>query len=297
MIQVNGATPLWTAARALLNDRGDDFKRRLAQVLTTFDPEGIHDLRVSSRRMREGLALFAPCYPPCALSGLGKTFKKVTRLLGEIRNNDETILFFASIHDKVNECCRSEIDRLLTTCRIQRGDEVRGLKTGLKKISAAKLCAHYRQVVNSPSLFAPSAADVDLLAPLTDFAQNGLSSRLAIILQLVPAASQEENTAAQHQLRIAVKHLRYCLEIVSFMFGNSYPELHTTVKKYQELLGSMHDLDVFAAVSREADFLPSSAALITNEIAVQRGNHFADFAVLLKKKPFKRIGEQLRNIL
>ena len=297
MIVINGATPLWVAARILLNDRGDDFKRRLAQVLSTFDPEDIHDLRVSSRRMREGLMLFAPCYPPGALTRLGKTFKKVTRLLGEIRNNDETILFFASIHDKVNECCRSEIDRLLTTYRIQRRDEVRRLKTGLKKISAAKLCTHYRQVVNSPSLFIPPAADVDLLAKLTDFAQNGLSSRLAIILQLVPAASQEENTAAQHQLRIAVKHFRYCLEIVSFMFGNRYTELHTTVKKYQELLGNMHDLDVFATVSHEAGFSPSTAALIAEEIARQRGSHFADFAVLLKKKPLKRIGEQLRNIL
>ena len=297
MLQVNGATPLWTAARALLNDRGDDFKRRLAQVLTTFDPEDIHDLRVSSRRMREGLVLFAPCYPPGALSRLVKTFKKVTRLLGEIRNNDETILFFASIHDKVNECCRSEIDRFLTTCRILRGDEVRGLKTGLKKISAAKLCAHYRRVVNSPSLFAPLAAGVDLLAPLADFAQDRLSSRLALILQRVPAASQEENTAAQHQLRIAVKHFRYCLEILSFMLGKSYPELHTTVKKYQELLGRMHDLDVFATVSRETDFSLSTAELVTKEIAVQRGNHFDEFTVLLKKRPFESIGEQLRNIL
>jgi len=102
--------------------------------------------------------------------------------------------------------------------------------------------------------------------------------------------------AAQHQLRIAVKHFRYCLEIVSFTFGSNYHELHTTIKKYQELLGSMHDLDVFAIVSREAGFSPSTAALIAKEIADQRGSHFADFAVLLRKKPFKRIGEQLRNI-
>lgn len=297
MVKLCGSTPLWVAARALLNERGDDYKWRLAQVLTTFAPEHIHDLRVSSRRMREGLALFTPCYPPCVLEQFVKAFRKATRLLGEIRNNDETILFFASIHDKVNEHCRSEICQLLTSCHIERSEEVRRLKRGLKKISSAKMFSQYCHVVNSPSLFVTTTADIDPLASLAEFARKRLSSRIEIIIQLVPAARHEENTLAQHQLRIAVKHFRYRLEIVSFILGNRYPELHTIVKKYQELLGSMHDLDVFAATNREAGFSPSTAAVVAAEISVQRHSHFAAFAEWLKKKPFESVGEQLRKIL
>ena len=60
-MNVEGKTPLWLAARVLLHERGDDFFRRRDKVLKTFDPEEIHDLRVSSRRLREGLELFLPC--------------------------------------------------------------------------------------------------------------------------------------------------------------------------------------------------------------------------------------------
>ena len=62
-MQMEGTTPLWIAARVLLYERGEDFFRRRDKVLKTFDPGDIHDLRVASRRLREGLALFAPCYP------------------------------------------------------------------------------------------------------------------------------------------------------------------------------------------------------------------------------------------
>ena len=71
----DGTTPLWIAARLLLRERVDDFFRRLQQVQKTFDPDDIHDLRVASRRLREGLALFAPCYPP----------RNSTRLVKKVR--------------------------------------------------------------------------------------------------------------------------------------------------------------------------------------------------------------------
>src|SRR5512137_556288 len=91
---IAGSTPLWVAARALLTLRGEDFRRRLADVRQTFDAEAIHDLRVSSRRLREGLVLFAPCYPAAGVARLVRRIKKVTRLLGDIRNRDEALLFF-----------------------------------------------------------------------------------------------------------------------------------------------------------------------------------------------------------
>jgi len=296
-MRLDGTTPLWVAARSLLNERGDDFNLRLLKVLLTFDPEDIHDLRVSSRRMREGLALFACCYPPGTIGRLGKRIRRVTRLLGDIRNRDEALLFFASLRDELGRSCHSELDRLLADFCNERQREVRKLEAGLQEISAAELNDRFRQVVNFPCLFASPAAAVDLFAPLSDFARDSLCSRLADAQQLVTAAWQEENTAAQHQLRIAVKHFRYRLEILSFMLGSSYRKLYTTVKGYQELLGKMHDLDVFAAVSRENIHSQPTAAIILEAIAVRRGRLFTSFSAMLTNKPFERIGERLRNSL
>lgn len=296
MLQLNGATPLWLAARALLNDRGDDFSRRLEQTLSSFDPEAIHDLRVSSRRMREGLALFAPCYPAAEISRLGRKIKKVTRLLGEIRNRDEASLFFTALRANLDRNCRSEIDRLLADYRQERKTELHKLTVGLKKILASDLCDRYRQVVNFPCLFAHSAARVDLFAPLADFARNNLSARLAVVLELVPPARVEENSAGQHLLRIAVKHFRYRLELLSFILGSSYRNIYPLVKEYQELLGRMHDLDVFAATSLEACFSASAATAIAEAIALERGRLFAQFLTLLTNRSFEKIDRQLREL-
>lgn len=294
--QLNGKTPLWAAARALLSERGRDFNRRLLTALSSFDPEDIHDLRVSSRRLREGLALFAECYPAGSITRLGKRIRRVTRLLGEIRNRDEALLFFGSLRAELDSSCQSELDRMLTAFRGKRQNEAGALATGLKRISATELSRLNRQVVERPCLFTPNGAAIDPFTPLTSFARDSLSSRLGDVLQLIPAASREEDVAAQHQLRIAVKHFRYRLEILSFLLGKHYKELYTTVKEYQEVLGKMHDLDVFAAVSREVFHSQPTAAAIQAAIAGQRSRLFSAFSVMLTNKPLRKIDDYLRNI-
>lgn len=293
---MNGKTPLWAAARTLLDERGRDFNRCLLTALRNFDPEDIHDLRVSSRRLREGLALFAGCYPPGPITRLGKRIRRVTRLLGEIRNRDEALLFFGSLRDELDSSCRSELDRMLTTFRGERQNEARALETGLKKSSTTELSRLTRQVVKRPCLFTRNDAAIDPFTPLAFFARKSLSARLNDVLQLIPAASQEEAVTAQHQLRIAVKHFRYRLEILSFLLGSSYKELYTTVKEYQEILGKMHDLDVFAAVSREVFHSRPAAAAIQAAIAGQRNRLFSAFSVMLTNKPLRKIADYLRNI-
>ncbi|MBP1729238.1 MAG: domain containing protein [Deltaproteobacteria bacterium] len=296
-MQCNGKTPLWAAGRTLLNERGDDFNRRLVTVLRTFDPEAIHDLRVSSRRMREGLVLFTPCYPAGDMARLVKGTRRVTRLLGDIRNSDEALLFFTSLRDRLDDCCRRDLDLLVTAFQKERKNELRKLEAGLRKIAAADLHDRYRQVINFPSLFAPAAGGLDLFAPLADFAKGALSSRLEDVLQLVPEAKEEGNIAAQHQLRIAVKHFRYRLEILSLLLDSSYRKFYGTVKEYQEVLGRMHDLDVFAALSREAAWSQPATVIILKAIATQRGRLFAGFTAMLAKMPFEKIGTRMRSAL
>lgn len=293
MSQLDGATPLWVAARTLLIERGDDFKQHLEQVLSTFDPEAIHDLRVSSRRLREGIALFAPCYPPVEITLLVKMFRKITRLLGEIRNRDEAVLFFTALSMNLDRRCCSELDRLLTAYERERKNEVQRLTSGLQKYLAADLFNRYRKVVSSPRLFMAAAA-VDPFTPLIDFARHALCTRMDDVLQLVPAAGNETDIAAQHQLRISVKHFRYRLELFSFLLGSSYRKIYTQLKSYQELLGTMHDLDVFAAINRENSFSPPVTARIAAEIATRRSSLFTAFSMLLTNKPFEKIGEKIR---
>ncbi len=294
---VKGTTPLWVAARTLLRERRDDFFRRRDKVLLTFDPEDIHDLRVSSRRLREGLALFAPCYPTGEMARLVKRIKRVTRLLGEIRNRDEAVLFFLSLGEELDDSCGSELDRLVASYRGERNEELEKLGSGLRKIAGGELRDLSLRVIGSPCLFAPASGSIDPFSPLAVFARDSLGARFADVLVLVPEARKAENFEAQHLLRIAVKHFRYRLEILSLLFGDSYADIHAAVKTYQELLGKMHDLDVFAGVCRAAPFTQPTAALILAAITVHRERLFAGFSGMLERMPFETIGERVRYAL
>jgi CHAD domain-containing protein len=292
-MRIDGKTPLWIAARSLLTLRGEDFRRRLANVLQTFDPEAIHDLRVSSRRLREGLALFAPCYPAEGVVRLDRRIRKVTRLLGDIRNRDEAVLFFAALREELDVSCGSALDMLITAFEQERAAELKRLDRGLRAIAAAELSRQYRRLVDFPALFTASASGADLFSPLEEFSCSALGSRLADVLRLVPAARQAGNVADQHQLRIAVKHFRYRLEILSFLFGGDYADIHAVVKTYQELLGKMHDLDVFAAVCQDASLPLPAAAVIQEVIEAKREKLFGKFSTMLARLPFEEIGGRL----
>jgi CHAD domain-containing protein len=114
-------------------------------------------------------------------------------------------------------------------------------------------------------------------------------------MALVPAARQAQEVAAQHQLRIAIKHYRYRMEILSSMLGAHYPELHTAVKGYQDVLGSMHDLDVFAGIVRESHFTAETEKSVLAAIAGKRGELFADFTGKLETVPIEKIGARVRS--
>jgi CHAD domain-containing protein len=192
--------------------------------------------------------------------------------------------------------CRSELEGMLASFRKERKKELKRLKGGLREIASRELRDLCRRVINSPSLFNPPPDGTDLFAPLADFAGEAFAARLAMVLDLVPKASKPAEIEAQHLLRIAVKHFRYRLEILSFLFGHRFPEIHGALKGYQEVLGKMHDLDVFAGIVREAGFPSQTETVVLGAIAVKRGKLFIDFSGMLKTTPFEKIGEQVRHI-
>jgi CHAD domain-containing protein len=117
------------------------------------------------------------------------------------------------------------------------------------------------------------------------------------VLALLPEARLPDNASAQHRLRIAIKHYRYRLEILSVLVQAGYQELHAAIKGYQDVLGKMHDLDVFAGICQCATFTPPAAALVPAAISARRAQLFAGFTGMLETQPFEQIGARVREAL
>src|SRR5206468_9509611 len=82
---------------------------------------------------------------------------------------------------------------------------------------------------------------LSLIAPFVDEAEREL-----------PADPRAPEPERLHKLRIALKKVRYGVELLQPLFGEHYRQIHLDVERLQELLGTHHDMRVLASLSAEA---------------------------------------------
>jgi hypothetical protein len=83
-------------------------------------------------------------------------------------------------------------------------------------------------------------------------ARKILATRVAEFYSHAPALNDPDAVETLHELRIGAKRLRYSLELFEDVFGSAGEQQIKRVKQLQEVLGSIHDVDVRIALIREA---------------------------------------------
>jgi CHAD domain-containing protein len=290
-------TPLWIASKGLLAERGSDFFRCLETASRTFDPEDIHDLRVASRRLREGLSLFRRSFPADRISRLRKAVRKITEVLGEVRNIDEFLAFLRAEANELGPEQGIELAESIDQYRELRSNARKQLKRDLRKTKPAALRRYFVRTIHAPCLFDPPPGTVDPFMTIDDFARENIDERLKAVLALIPRARVLEAATCQHRLRIAVKHYRYRIEVLSPFLDEGYREVLTHVKEYQEILGRIHDLDVFAGLIRGMGLSEGTESALTALLLVKREESFLAFCTKLDTAPFEEIGARVRSLL
>ena len=290
-----GSPTLWIASRTLLTGQVVEFFSLRKKAAGKFKQDDVHDLRVASRRFREGLALFSPCFAGPPTRRLLKQVKKVTRLLGDLRNTDEAFLFFSSLTPEESAGSGPEIEGLFATLIDRRQQAQKILHKELGAPNPAPLRRRFRALANRPNLFRNSA--VDPFTEIDFFAADAIGERAQTLNELLPQAVKEDNHPAQHELRIAVKRMRYRLEIIAPLLKDGYQDLHASLKEYQDLLGKLHDIDVFAGMVQEQ--LPEGAGGkgVLRAMTGRRSRLFEAFEELLGRTPLERIGAAIIDAL
>ena len=74
--------------KALIAARWDAVWAAIPVALEGEDIEGVHDVRVASRRLRAAMDIAAPVFPRPWYRALHRTAKEITRALGEVRDRD-----------------------------------------------------------------------------------------------------------------------------------------------------------------------------------------------------------------
>ena len=87
-IDVTPREPYRRAGARIVRVRTRELFDHAEGVLDTGDIEGVHDMRVASRRLRAVLEIFAPSFPQSEFKGVLRDVKQLADALGERRDPD-----------------------------------------------------------------------------------------------------------------------------------------------------------------------------------------------------------------
>ena len=79
------------AAASAVETRAEEVFVHVPRALDTSDIEGVHAMRVATRRLRAVMEIFAPCFPAKEHKSLLKEVKLLADVLGERRDPDVMI--------------------------------------------------------------------------------------------------------------------------------------------------------------------------------------------------------------
>ena len=108
--------------RALIGTRFGAVWQAVPVAIEGVDPEGVHDVRVASRRLRAAMDVAAGCFPNSWYKPLHAVAKEITTELGEVRDRDVLIEYLTAEKEAVSPNERAGLDRLLV--RIERARDV-----------------------------------------------------------------------------------------------------------------------------------------------------------------------------
>lgn len=107
-----------SAMRDLIAVRWGGVWRAVPVALAGEDIEGVHDVRVASRRLRAAMDVGVGCFPASWYRPLHRAAKEITRALGEVRDRDVLIEAWTEERASAAAAERPGIDRLMD--RVER---------------------------------------------------------------------------------------------------------------------------------------------------------------------------------
>lgn len=106
------------AMRTLIGVRWEEVWVAVPRAVEGTDIEGVHDVRVASRRLRAAMDVAAPAFPASWYKPLHTVAKEITAELGEVRDRDVMLDYLQTEREKAPPNERPGIDRLIS--RIDR---------------------------------------------------------------------------------------------------------------------------------------------------------------------------------
>jgi len=217
--------------------------RRMLPGARTGDVHAVHQARVATRRLREAMPLLAAGKPGRKME---RVARDLTGVLGPVRELDVALLMLSDLEGTAG------VPAAAVACLRRAISEER---RALHKETARRIGEYDLERLQQKALRAlektvdGATGDVDRRAQIAA-ARRRAARRAARVETAIDVAGAIYLPDRLHQVRIAVKKLRYALEMVRDLSGSRAEARIRVLKRSQDLLGRMHDLEVLIARTR-----------------------------------------------
>lgn len=233
---------------AVLTRLLDALDGSLAGVRRDDDVEHVHRTRVASRRARAAMAVFRGCFPRAAFKRWRGEVRQLTAALGQARDADVQIAFLEGVLKAAGgRGERPGIEALLVERRLLRERLQPQVLSTVDALAGSSVLEGMRSECASivDRVGGAGASPASLGTYLGAHAQ--MMSRLDALNALEGCVEEETDIERHHEMRIAAKRLRYTMEIFAPLYGDGLKEPIASATALQDVLGEMHDLDVWMA--------------------------------------------------
>ena len=213
------------------------------------DPEGVHSMRVASRRLRSALRDFLPYVRKRRLASVLKDLKQLAGALGEVRDDDVAILGLEEIQKQAPRESSAALKELIEARKAIREQAREDLATVITAEELQALQAEFVARVDEATALSERKRKQTAKAPLTfaDMSRGIILARLKEFEKLSNSLFKPHDGDALHEMRIAVKRLRYALELFQPCWPRSLATHAKRAARIQTALGDIHDCDVWIA--------------------------------------------------
>lgn len=230
--------------RLVLSTRLEEMMSFRAAALDFSDIEGVHDMRVASRRLRSLLSDFRPYLRQKLRSN---RLRNMARALGQVRDQDVTIAELEKLKAEAPEDVKEGLNQII--------DEHRELR-----ISAQTALADALSLPNILSLHGKLLGRIERATEIPEAPPSGafisfrragawiIGARLKELYELGEATIYRPFEVERlHDMRIVAKRLRYAMELFAGCWGGQLTPYAAEVAEMQQALGDLHDCDVWIA--------------------------------------------------
>jgi CHAD domain-containing protein len=215
------------------------------------DADALHRIRIASRRLRELLPVLR--LGAHTTRQLNRKLRKVTKRLGAVRDHD-VLIGLIEVLQRDRRYSRNALQAVQAVVEDQRRSASERLETKLPPATLQKIARRLKRLAKHLKADDTSGHQVNRshVAKALVWALEARTTRRATnVREAIGAAGTVYAPAPLHHVRIALKKLRFALELKTEIQKQPASRDMASLKRAQDLLGRLHDRQVLIEHARE----------------------------------------------